>query len=137
MDLDEKMSSAKRHKHDLSLMLIEISHFEDMMAINGRAKTHEYIKLFSQLISNTVRLEDNKYRLYEDMFAVILSHTDQEGAKHLEERMRNTFSVLRSEDKKKKGPVFGINTAVVQYTDKIRSSLDYRDIAIEYLGKNK
>ena len=137
MDLDEKMSSAKRHKYDLSLMLIEISHFEDMMAINGKAKTNEYIKLFSQLIANTVRLEDNKYRIYEDMFAIILPHTDQEGAVNLEGRMRKTFMVLRSEDKKKKEPFFGINTAVIQYSDKIKSSLDFRDIVIDQLEKNK
>ena len=137
MDLDEKMSSAKRHKYNLSLLLIEISHYDDMMAINGKAKTSEYIKLFSQLIANTVRLEDNKYRLYEDMFAIILPHTDKDGASILEERIKHTFSVLRSEDKKKKGPVFGINTSVVQYTDKIKSSLDFRDIAIDQLEKNK
>ena len=137
MDLDEKMSSARRHKHALSLMLIEISHYDDMMAINGKAKTNEFIKLFSQLISNAARLEDNKYRLYEDMFAMILPHTDQEGTVNLEGRIRNTFLVLRSEDKKKKGPAFGINTAVIQYSDKIKSSLDFRDIAIDQLEKNK
>jgi diguanylate cyclase (GGDEF)-like protein len=135
-DLDEKMSSAKRHKHDLILMFIEIGHYDDMLAVYGKAKMDEYIKLFSQLISSTVRLEDKRYRLYEDTFALILQHTGMQGAARLNERINETFGVLKIHDAKSgDGLVFGIRTAFVQYDESIRSSLDFRDLVIESMNK--
>lgn len=135
-ELESKMSSSKRHKYDLSLMLIEVGHYSDMVSMYGKMKMDEYIKLFSQLIKNTVRLEDNKYRLYEDTFAIVMQHTDLEGSQGLEKRLEEAFNALNLHDSEiSKSLVFGIRIASVQYNDSIRSSLDFRDVAIEKLSR--
>ena len=135
-ELEGRMSSSKRHKHDLTLMLIEIGHYNDMISMYGKKKMDEYIKLFSQLISSTVRLEDKKYKLYEDTFAVVMQYTDLEGSQKLEKRLEETFDTLNlNESEVSKSLVFGIRIASVQYNESIKSSLDFRDVAIEKLGR--
>lgn len=135
-ELDEKMSSSKRHRYDLSLMLIEVGHYADMNAVYGKTKLNEYTKLLSQLISNTVRLEDKRYRLYEDTFAIVMQHTEQQGAEKLEKRINDTFNVLNIQDPKTGHAIkFGIRTVCVQYDAKIKSSLEFRDAAVELLEK--
>ena len=135
-ELESRMSSSKRHKNDLSLMLIEIGHYSDMISMYGKKKMDEYIKLLSQLITNTVRIEDKKYRLYEDTFAVVMQHTDLEGSQGLEKRLEESFNTLNlHESEVSKSLLFGIRIASVQYNDSIRSSLDFRDVGIEKLGR--
>jgi len=135
-DLDEKMSSSKRHRYPLSLMLIEIGHYSDMCSVYGKAKVNDYTRLLSQLISNATRLEDKRYRIYEDTFAVVMQHTDQEGAEKLKKRINDTFNALNIQDPKTGHTIkFGIRTVCIQYDAKIKSSLEFRDAAVELLEK--
>jgi diguanylate cyclase (GGDEF)-like protein len=135
-ELDEKMSSSKRHRYALSLMLIEIGHYSDMYAIYGKIKLDDYTKLLSQLISNAVRLEDKRYRIYEDTFAIVMQHTDHEGAEKLKKRINDTFEALNIHDPKTGYAIkFGIKIVCVQYDAKIKSSLEFRDSAVSLLEK--
>ncbi len=70
--LDKVLSSAKRNKKHVALMLVDIDHFHAFNEQYGRAVGDRYLKCVADTIGNAVRDVDTVARIGGDKFVVIL-----------------------------------------------------------------
>ena len=80
-ELDRQVEAALRYGTPLSLVLIDLDEFKVLNDTKGHAGGDRILRGFGELLSSTLRRADRAYRVGGDEFAVILPHTDLEGAK--------------------------------------------------------
>ncbi|HET9416939.1 MAG TPA: EAL domain-containing protein [Candidatus Limnocylindria bacterium] len=80
-ELDRQVEAALRYGTPLALMLIDLDEFKAINDRQGHAGGDRILRGFGELLSSTLRRADRAYRVGGDEFAVILPHTDLEGAK--------------------------------------------------------
>lgn len=84
--LEEEINRAKRYGHDLSVILLHIESFTALNELYGKIQGERFLKYLSEFIVEITRNVDKHYRIKENVFAVILPHTDKEGAEILKAR---------------------------------------------------
>src|SRR5690606_5245620 len=90
--IQREMDLARRHKGDLSLILLDLDHFKSINDTHGHVVGDEVLKEVAARIQTTCRQSDLCFRLGGEEFAVILSHTDTEGARIIAERVREAVN---------------------------------------------
>lgn len=71
--LNKSISRAKRHKHILAILIINIDHFKGVMEKLGQEKSDIVLKEISKRFANVVRTEDLLAKFDGDEFAVLLT----------------------------------------------------------------
>lgn len=84
-------SSARRHYHPLSLIIIDLDHFKTVNDTFGHNAGDLVLKEYADSIMEMVRDEDLVVRWGGEEFIVLLSHTACEAAAALAERIRSCF----------------------------------------------
>jgi diguanylate cyclase (GGDEF)-like protein len=79
---------ARRHQHDLSMLVIDLDHFKNINDQLGHAMGDEVLKSTASQIVQCVRRSDLIFRFGGEEFVVLLSKTSLIGAQRLAERMR-------------------------------------------------
>lgn len=130
IDLEEEISRAKRYNSTFSIMLIKIVYYQEIAAIHGRVYVKNIIKRIAQNIDKNLRLEDRKYRLEDDLFAIILPNTKSEGAELLMKRLKPAISTISIEEKTHQ---IDIQIAFKEYDESIESSLKFKKLVEEEL----
>lgn len=130
IDLEEEISRAKRYNSTFSIMLIKIVYYQEIAAIHGRVYVKNIIKRIAQNINKNLRLEDKKYRLEDDLFAIILPSTKSEGAELLMKRLKPAISTISIEEKTHQ---IDIQIAFREYDESIESSLKFKKLVEEEL----
>ncbi len=92
--IGKQHSSFRRHQADFSLMIIDIDHFKQVNDTHGHIAGDKVLKSVAQSIRNTIRRCDEVYRYGGEEFVVILSNTQQAGAKFIAERVRRQIEKL-------------------------------------------
>lgn len=88
MDMQTQISYAERNGKAISLMIVKLRYPEEMKAVLKKDQYSRVVKGLSQVICNTVRLEDKVYCIGPDgQFAILLT-CDKPGCKIVEGRMR-------------------------------------------------
>ena len=85
---------AKRQGQPLSMLVIDIDHFKSFNDDFGHAFGDDVLVAVSQTIANTVRRCDLLYRFGGEEFVVLASHTSQQGALLLAERIRENIEAM-------------------------------------------
>ena len=80
-ELDRQVEAALRYGTPLSLMLIDLDEFKSVNDSRGHAGGDRILRGFGELLSSTLRRPDRAYRVGGDEFAVVLPHTDLDGAR--------------------------------------------------------
>jgi diguanylate cyclase (GGDEF)-like protein len=88
-ELDRQVSAALRYEIPLSLLLIDIDEFKAVNDGRGHAAGDRVLRGFGTLLSASVRRADRAFRVGGDEFAVLLPHTDLEGARVVARRLLN------------------------------------------------
>ncbi len=86
--LEQEIERARRHKINLSLVLLDIDNFR---AINQKFKHgagDKVIKMTSTIIKSNIRAQDIPCRVGGDEFGLILPHTNKKDATQVAERIR-------------------------------------------------
>jgi len=83
-----EMTLAERHSNNLSLIFIDLDHFKAINDTYGHDCGDKALQSAAQCIKESIRACDIAYRYGGEEFVVLLSDTDQEGAKLLAERIR-------------------------------------------------
>lgn len=126
-DLYDEMRRAKRHDFDLTLMMVKIMFYNELLSIYGKNKTYDVICLMVKNIEQVLRIEDKKYRLESDTFAFILPNTDKKGAEIIKNRLRKSLNqiTLMSGQKQEKLN-FNFKIGILSYDKKIDDVLEFK-----------
>ena len=94
--LTREIDLARRQGQALSMLVIDIDHFKGFNDEYGHAFGDDVLVAAAQTIANTVRRSDLLFRFGGEEFAVLASHTDEEGAMLLAERIRENVAALQT-----------------------------------------
>lgn len=99
-ELDRQIEAALRYETPLALVLIDLDEFKMVNDGRGHAGGDRILRGFGQLLSATARRADRAFRIGGDEFAVVLPHTDLDGAHIMARRLlaQSLQPSLRVED---------------------------------------
>jgi diguanylate cyclase (GGDEF)-like protein len=86
-ELDRQVEEAFRYQTPLALMLIDLDEFKQVNDTRGHAGGDRILRGFGELLASAVRRPDRAFRVGGDEFAVVLPHTDIEGARIVARRV--------------------------------------------------
>lgn len=87
----EIASLALRHGTDFSILFLDLDKFKSINDTLDHDVGDEALKIVSDIIRETVRPEDEKFRHGGEEFVIILPNTDEKGAKTTAERLREAI----------------------------------------------
>ncbi|NFD78161.1 diguanylate cyclase [Clostridium botulinum] len=130
IDLDREMSKAKRHKLNLSLMIVKIQYYDELNAILGEKKMEEILKIISNVITLAIRGEDISYKLNKDTLAILMPSTNLQGAEVVKNRIKESISEenlkIKQEDKNVN---IDIKVGIVEYKNTIKEAFEFKELA--------
>jgi diguanylate cyclase (GGDEF)-like protein len=134
-DLEIEMAKAKRYHYPLTLGMIEILYFDELRAVY-KNDMDKVFKILSQALINKMRLEDNKYRIGEKTFAIVLPYTNIDGSMILKDRIKEELLELTIyEENMYKNFKFEIKIGLKELDDSIETPIKFKAAAereIEY-----
>ena len=132
--LESEFNRAKRYKTPLSCLLIDIDHFKKTNDQYGHIFGDKALVNFASLLQKMKRTTDIVSRFGGEEFLVILPDIDMKGAADFAERLRETISKLKIEDKEKNiCAVLTISIGACSFTENtanITELLHQADIAL-------
>ncbi|MDB5979691.1 MAG: hypothetical protein JWQ69_706 [Pseudomonas sp.] len=107
MAMDQTLSRetelARRHKHPLSLLMLDIDHFKRVNDVHGHPMGDEVLKAVADSIKAQLRNVDMVFRFGGEEFLIVLSNTSREAAALVGERLRH--AALRLTYPKPENPI--------------------------------
>ena len=129
--LKEEMARAKRQKHPLSLLVVDLDNLKDYNDKRGHVKGDEALRSVAEAITASIRQDvDTGYRYGGDEFAVILPYSDEKEAAEVGERIRKTF-----EDFAFPETSLSVGLAQLDYEEEVDDLVSRADTAM-YVAKN-
>lgn len=133
-DLDVEMARAKRHKISLTLMVVEIQYFDELMAIYGKDNSKKMYKVLSESINQATRIEDLRFRVKDNLFAIILGHTNLDNGQVVQKRIKDALEKLSIEDDSSlKRYKIDVKIGMCLYSEAITNPMDFKAAAIKEL----
>lgn len=98
--LNREVEFSKRHRSNTSLLVIDLDHFKKINDTHGHLAGDAVLRQFSDCLRELHRQTDMIFRYGGEEFTIILSHTAQEGAMQVAERICEKVSskTFRFED---------------------------------------
>lgn len=103
--LDREFRLARRHGAPLSLLMIDLDHFKPYNDTYGHPAGDALLKRLSEALQEVVRCTDFVARYGGEEFAVVLPHTDREGARSVANKVIEAVRALHVADPSLKRPV--------------------------------
>jgi len=88
------LSYAKRHRSELTLIILEVDNFQDLFLKHGKAVADDILKKVSTVGCENIRNEDTLARIGLSKLAFIIPTANRVGAKRLAERLSQQISEL-------------------------------------------
>ena len=88
----EELERARRHKRDLSVLIVDLDLFKDVNDRHGHSVGDEVLQGFAQRCRLVLRESDLAARIGGEEFAVLLPETNREDAFQVAERLRSTMA---------------------------------------------
>jgi diguanylate cyclase (GGDEF)-like protein len=136
-ELDRQVEAAQRYEVPLSLVVIDLDEFKLVNDRNGHAEGDRTLRYFGRLLSSSVRRPDRPFRIGGDEFAVLLPHTDLEGARIVGRRLLATSlqPALRLDDAPRSGVSFSAGVSALPEPASTREQLYAQADAALYQAK--
>jgi diguanylate cyclase (GGDEF)-like protein len=90
-EFPDAVAAARRFREPLALILVDVDDLELMSDRHGQAHGESTLRVLSGVL-RSARPSDRPYRIAGDGFALLLAHTDAEGAHALARRMDRNFA---------------------------------------------
>lgn len=94
--LKREWATARRYKHPLSCVLVDVDHFKKVNDSKGHAAGDETLRRVAELISGSIREVDVCARYGGDEFALLLPHTPLDKGTLVMERIRQKLVANRA-----------------------------------------
>ncbi len=129
--IERELEFAKRHMTPLCLVTGDLDKFKRINDTFGHVAGDKVVAHVGRILANMCRNSDIVFRLGGDEFALLLSHTNEEGAKQLAYRIKNAiaYSDVRFEDKKIQ-PTISLGVTQFQSGDSAQSMYERSDKAM-------
>lgn len=140
--MKQLISDFKRTTRVFSLALIDLDHFKKVNDTYGHLVGDEVLQIFSQLVQNSLRLEDTFCRYGGEEFAVFLPNTKAEAALLVIQRIQERFSATEFFGKNEAFHVT-ISGGIAEVTDaeniadKLVEEADQALYASKHAGRNQ
>ena len=133
-----ELKRAHRYQQIFSLLMLDIDHFKKINDTYGHAAGDEVLRHFARLIWQSMRQVDMPGRFGGEEFAIILPHTDLDGAYVTAERLRKHIEKTPAVYNKIEIP-FSVSIGVVTYQDDIKNEDELFKMVDDalYEAKNK
>lgn len=129
-DLDREISKSKRHGTNLSIILVKMPYYNEILSLIGEKKMKEIIGKVNDEIKKYTRLEDVRYQLEDNILAVIMPYTNKAGAEVVKGKIKDKAEHLNLQIKDDgKNIDLDIRVVAMQYTKDINNSFEFKDIA--------
>ncbi len=86
--LDREVAAAARYGHPISLIMMDLDHFKNVNDSHGHLVGDLVLKELAARVKSRVRREDLAARYGGEEFAIILTHTEEAGARAFAEAVR-------------------------------------------------
>jgi diguanylate cyclase (GGDEF)-like protein len=86
-ELDRQLEWYRRYKVPVALLLLDIDDFRLVNDAEGHAAGDDLLREMGRLIGQITRYADRSFRIGGDQFAMLMPHTDAEGALQLGQRL--------------------------------------------------
>lgn len=126
--LPEELQRAKRYRHQLSLVMLDIDHFKKFNDTHGHTTGDAVLKGVAAVLAEEARNTDVVCRYGGEEMAVILPETDREGALRLAERFRRRIADRVFTDAEGRG---SLNVTISVGVALFEPSITKRSILIE------
>lgn len=108
--LEDEIKRLKRTRSDVSVLVLSLDYFDDIMDMHGMEVGHHVLKEITALIRASLRETDLAARITGDEFGLVLPDTPVEGAYWVGERIRE--SVMRHPFRTAAGALLGITVSI-------------------------
>ncbi len=143
--LETELGRAERYKHVLSLVIIDMDSFKEYNDTYGHPAGDERLKAIANILRENMRDPDVAARYGGEEFAVILPHTDKEGAISLAERLRKSAEEQAHDEHATQSyiPGYTISLGVATFPNDgttvcaLLKAADNAELAAKRLGKNR
>jgi len=138
---DKEVYRAKRYKHPISLLMVDIDHFKNYNDTYGHLMGDNALRILAGILDESVRKADVVCRYGGEEFLVLLPETDKKGARKVAEKLRQRIEVTDfMADEKDMDPAsltvtIGVSSLPTDTEDEQRL-IDLADKAL-YYGKAK
>ncbi len=97
--LDEEFVRAKRYKTYFSVLLIKISNFDELQVIYGEIDSVKILQSVAEKVEAQTRFSDIKALITTDMLGVMLTETNEQGARVVIEKLHQALDRITTEIK--------------------------------------
>ncbi len=95
-EFESLLDQARRYRHELSLVLLDLDEFKQVNDAQGHAVGDELLAEVGRLLREQIRRADRAFRVGGDEFAILLPHTGADGAAQLARRVLATGLSVRA-----------------------------------------
>ncbi|PJB73494.1 MAG: hypothetical protein CO093_00620 [Alphaproteobacteria bacterium CG_4_9_14_3_um_filter_47_13] len=88
----KELKRSRRHNQPLCVAILDLDYFKKINDKYGHLVGDEVLRVFAQIVHNSMRVEDEFARIGGEEFTILLPCTNLEGAKIIAERIRNIIS---------------------------------------------
>lgn len=85
--MDEEFQRARRHKSNFAILIIQITNYHELQSIYGDVDMASIQKAIAEIIQQQVRNSDGKFTISNEMLSVLLTETDEAGARVVIEKL--------------------------------------------------
>lgn len=130
LDLQKQMSFAKRYNSNLYLMIIEIKYYEELKSLYKQEGIKEIVKQAAKLLNDTTRLEDNKYRLTDNSFAIVFRNIKDSGIEVIKTKIKSTLNEANVKNINGETDIIHIEVKLgyLKFKTDIKSSTEYYNL---------
>jgi diguanylate cyclase (GGDEF)-like protein len=86
-EFEAHLDQARRYRHELSLVLLDLDEFKQVNDAQGHAVGDDLLAEVGRLLLAQIRRADRAFRIGGDEFAILLPHTNADGAAQLARRV--------------------------------------------------
>ena len=131
--IQHEIERSERYQKGFSVIIMDIDYFKRVNDRHGHLAGDELLKIFAQILLDTIRHTDEIGRWGGEEFVVLCPETDMEGASLLANKIRQKIEHSTFNDYGKQTASFGITC--YQEGDTIDSIISHADEAL-YMAKN-
>jgi len=134
-EFEALLDQSRRYGGALSLVLLDIDEFKLVNDSAGHGVGDDLLAEVGRILSRATRQSDRAYRIGGDEFALLLPHTDAEGAMHLARRLLATGLEVRPETRYERPISFSAGVGAFPAHGTSREQLQQQVDAALYRGK--